>query len=219
MNRTKLELILFGVLLQRPQTGYDLNAFMEKAGRFMRTNTSMTQVYRSLRTMEERGWLTHTVEPRPGAQDAKRYRVTEEGCTTFMEWLREPYRPPEAPGGPEFFTHLRFRGAYLGLHAVLDVLDVEITFRRRQIARNRHRDRTEWVDTAVPFDDGLASALMDWEHHRGAHRMDVHLEACIELRDRLASGEVPRDDCPPPLRRIEDFTEQDLEVLLTRTAR
>ena len=59
MAKVRLEFILFGALLQQPQTGYELQRFMETTGRFMRANTSTTQVYRSLRTMEERGWLTH----------------------------------------------------------------------------------------------------------------------------------------------------------------
>ena len=33
------------------------------------------------------------VEPRPGAQDAKTYRVTDEGITVFMDWLTAPYSP------------------------------------------------------------------------------------------------------------------------------
>ena len=70
----KLESILLGVLARHPMTGYDLKKFLDTSGRFIRSNTQMSQVYRSLSTMEDRGWVTHSVEVRPGATDAKTYR-------------------------------------------------------------------------------------------------------------------------------------------------
>ena len=98
----KLENILLGVLLRRPSTGYDLKKYLDTAGRFLRSNTQMSQVYRSLSTMEDSGWVTHTVEARPGAQDAKRYHVTDEGTTLFLDWLRSPYHPPTRAQDPDY---------------------------------------------------------------------------------------------------------------------
>lgn len=195
MATVKLEFILFGALLQQRQTGYELQRFMEAAGRFMRANTSMTQVYRSLRTMEERGWLTHEIEPRLGAQDAKRYRLTPDGERTFYGWLREPYQPADVLDA-SFVVQLRYRAQYRGREAAIDVLDVEIAHRRQQITRNRDRDRTEWYDAEAPIDVELTNALMEWEHRRGADFMDRHVARCIELRDQLTTGALPSDDRP-----------------------
>ncbi|WP_435157695.1 hypothetical protein [Amycolatopsis sacchari] len=58
--------ILLGVLVQRPSTGYDLQKYLGTFGRFLRSNTQMSQVYRSLSKRESGGWVTHSVEPRPG---------------------------------------------------------------------------------------------------------------------------------------------------------
>ena len=207
MAKVKLENILLGVLLQHPQTGYELQRFMETTGRFMRANTSMTQVYRSLRRMDEDGLLVHEIEPRTGAKDAKRYRLTELGREVFFRWLREPYRPGQLPGGSDFSVLLRFRAQYLGRHAALELLDNEIAFRRRQIARNRHRDRTEWFVPEAPLDVELTGAIMNWEHHRGAARMDQHLAAAIELRELLAAGELPRSAYPNPLQPASELDE------------
>ena len=195
MATVKLEFILFGALLQQPQTGYELQRFMEAAGRFIRANTSMTQVYRSLRTMEERGWLAHEIEPRLGAQDAKRYRLTADGEETFYGWLREAYQPAELADA-SFGAQLRYRAQYLGRDAAIELLDVEISYRRRQVARNRDRDRTEWYGPDAPIHVELTNALMEWEHRRGADKMDRHLAACIELRDQLAAGQLPSDAAP-----------------------
>lgn len=205
----RLEPILLGVLLQRPQTGYELAGFMDQVGRYLRDNTSMTQLYRSLRQMEQHGWLTHSVEPRPGAKDAKRYTVTDEGRATFMRWLHEPYDPSEQPGGGEFHTRLRFYAAFAGIDSVLELLDTEIAYRRMQIARNRHRNRSEWVDPAMPFDHVLTGTIVDWMHHRGIDHMDRHVDACTGLRNALADGKVPLDDCPNSLLRISEFGNPD----------
>lgn len=209
MSKVKLEFILFGVLLQQPQTGYELQRFMEVAGRFMRANTSMTQVYRSLRAMEEGGWLTHEIEPRFGAKDAKRYSVTSAGESTFFGWLGEPYRPAEVPADPNFFTQLRFRAQYVGRDAAIRLLDADIAYRRKQIVRNRNRDRTEWYGPDARIEVELTGALMEWEHRRGVARVDGHLAACIELRDLLAGGGVPFEDSPALLQLAEPAGDAD----------
>jgi DNA-binding PadR family transcriptional regulator len=204
MKKVSLEFILCGVLLQQAQTGYELQRFMETTGRFMRSNTSMTQVYRSLRKMESEGWLTHEVEPRSGAQDAKRYRLTPDGRIVFFEWLDQPHQPTEFPGEPAgFFTKLRFRTQYRGREAAIELLNVEIDYRQQQIKRNRHRDRTEWYDADAPIELDLTASIIEWEHRRGTARMDSHLDACIELRDRLVAGEPACDD-PPDLLQPAD---------------
>ena len=210
MSKIRLEFILFGELLQQPQTGYELQRFMEAAGRFMRANTSMTQVYRSLRAMEERGWLAHEIEPRLGAQDAKRYRVTSDGKSTFYEWLGEPYQPADEPGDPSFFTQLRFRAQYLGREAAIELIDSDIAHRRKQISRNRDRDRRERYGPDAPIDVALTSSLMEWEHQRGVARMDAHLAACLQLRELLAGGGLPCAEVPPLLLPAEqsDLAEQ-----------
>lgn len=210
MRKVTLEFILCGVLLQQAQTGYELQRFMETTGRFMRSNTSMTQVYRSLRKMEADGWLTHEVEPRSGAQDAKRYRLTPEGRIVFFEWLDAPHRPTEFPGeAGGFFTKLRFRTQYRGREAAIELLNVEIDYRHRQIKRNRHRDRTEWYDRDAVIELELAASILEWEHRRGAARMDAHLAACTELRDRLVAGEAACDDWPDLLQPAKRASRPD----------
>jgi DNA-binding PadR family transcriptional regulator len=208
--KLKLEFILFGVLLQHPQTGYELQRFMETTGRFMRANTSMTQVYRTLRKLDDDGLLAHDVEPRSGAKDAKRYRVTDEGRRIFFDWLEQPFHPSDFPGDPSFAPELRFRAQYLGREAAIDMLEVEIAHRHRQIRRNRHRDRTEWYVSDAPLDVELTGAVMEWEHRLGAARMDAHLAAVVELRDLLASGGLPELDGPSPLQPASDLAGREI---------
>lgn len=199
MSKVRLETILLGVLLQHPQTGYELQRFMEATGRFWRANTSMTQVYRTLRKMDDDGWLEHDVEPRLGAQDAKRYRVAPAGRDEFFAWLNAPHRPAASPTDPGFEIRLRFTAQFLGRASVVALLDREIEHRVEQIKRNRDRDRVEIVDPRAPIDIEFAGAIANWQHLRGAARMDAHLGAVVDLRDLLLAGESPADDLPNPL--------------------
>lgn len=185
----KLEYILLGVLLEHPSTGYDLKKYLDTHGRFLRSNTQMSQVYRSLGSMEKQGWITHSVDPRPGAQDAKTYRVTDEGSTVFLDWLTGPYHPATRFQDPELAVRLSFSG-FMSAEQLLRILDVEIQTRQSEIARYRHRDRREaWAPT-IPFDTELAEAVGERLHIMGASAIDAHVAGLIELRKDLLDGRL-----------------------------
>lgn len=180
----KLENLLLGVLLERPSTGYDMKKYFDSAGRFLRSNTQMSQVYRALAGMEKRGWVTHTVEARPGATDAKTYRVTEDGSVVFLDWLTGPYQPPSRWEDPEFGARLSFAGL-MAREDVLRLLDTELEARRAQITRYRFRDRTEQVHPTAAFDAELSHTVHEWAHRKGVAAMDAHLAAIGSLREQL----------------------------------
>jgi DNA-binding PadR family transcriptional regulator len=188
----KLENILLGVLLRNPSTGYDLKKYLDTSGRFLRSNTQMSQVYRSLAQMERLGWVVHEVLPRPGAQDAKLYRVTEEGATIFLDWLKGSYHSPSRLGDPEFTARLSFAG-FMSVEEVIALLEVEIRERREQVARYRYRDRALPVDPDLPYDEELADTVGEWQHRRGAAAMDAHIAECEDLRRRLLDGDLTFD--------------------------
>jgi PadR family transcriptional regulator AphA len=183
----KLEHILLGVLLEHPSTGYDLKKFLDNHGRFMRSNTQMSQVYRSLGLMESQGLVTHTVDRRPGAQDAKTYRVTDEGTAMFLDWLTGPYTPPTRFQDPELTVRLSFAG-FMGREELASLLDVEIRTRHDEIAQYRHRDRREDWDPAIAFDEELAESVKERLHQMGSAAMDAHVAALSELRAELRTG-------------------------------
>jgi PadR family transcriptional regulator AphA len=183
-EKMKLENILLGVLARRPSTGYELKKFMDTDGRFLRSNTTMSQVYRSLNAMEERGWVEHTVERRPGATDAKTYRVTEAGATILLDWLTGPYSPPTRFEDPEFGCRIFFAG-FMTREQLIRLLDVEIDVRQDEIARFRNRDRRAEIDPTIDFDRGLAELVAEWGHRAGAASKDAHVERCMALRGLL----------------------------------
>lgn len=183
----KLEYILLGVLLEHPSTGYDLKKFLDMHGRFLRSNTQMSQVYRSLASMEKQGWVGHSVDPRPGAQDAKTYRVTDEGATVFLDWLTGPYHPPTRFQDPELSVRLSFAG-FMSAEQLLRIIDVEIQTRQAEIAMYRDRDRRATWSPTIPFDSELAEAMGERLHGMGAAAVDTHVANLIGLRKELLDG-------------------------------
>ncbi|MEU7747554.1 PadR family transcriptional regulator [Nonomuraea sp. NPDC049158] len=199
----KLEILLLGALLNRPSTGYELKKFFDTHGRFARSNTTMSQAYRTLAAMEKRGWVEHTIEERPGASNAKRYHVTEEGHTVFIDWLTRPYNPPTRFQDPDLYARLGGAG-FMTVEQVLAILDVEINTRVAEVARYRHRDRSRHDEPPRGYDVALGNQMDEWLHRRGAEAMDRHIASLIELRRRLLDGEPLNQDAPPTIVRTEE---------------
>lgn len=192
----KLEYILLGVLLQRPSTGYDLKKFLDTHGRFLRSNTQMSQVYRALTGMQEQGWVEHEVAHRPGAQDAKTYRVTAEGATVFLDWLTGPYTPPSRFEDPDLLVRLAFAG-FMTVDQLLRLIDIELDTRQAEIIRYRFRDRSISWDSQIPVDHPLADLVAEWSHRKGADAMDMHVARLLELRQQLLDNDSPRTPAAP----------------------
>lgn len=189
----KLENILLGVLLQHPSTGYDLKKYLDAAGRFLRSNTQMSQVYRSLAKMESDGWVRHEIEARPGAQDAKRYHVTAEGTTIFLDWIKGPYHPPSRFTNPDLVARLSFAG-FMHESEIVRLLDIEIAARREEIARYRTHDRRLPRRPAIDFDVRVADIVDEWTHSSWLDAMVAHVDACTLLRDRVLHEAVDLRD-------------------------
>ena len=94
-----LDHILLG-LLQRPATGYELKAaFTESVRHFW--SAELSQIYPTLKRLEQRGFLESRVEPSPRGPDRRVYTRSVAGRNALTAWLR---------GGPvvgtERFTYL-----------------------------------------------------------------------------------------------------------------
>lgn len=186
----KLEHILLGLLGEHPRTGYEIKKFLDIHGRFLRSNTTMSQVYRSLSAMTERGWVAYAVDERPGAQDAKIYRVTPEGMTIFRDWLEGPYVPPSRFQDPELAARLGFAG-YLSAEQLIALIDVELEARRDQVAKYRFRDRSIAPGSTIEFDRALAAAVGERLHVNGTKQIDLWIAQLDELRRDLLDGALP----------------------------
>ncbi|WP_336633477.1 MULTISPECIES: PadR family transcriptional regulator [unclassified Microbacterium] len=180
----KLENLLLGILLIAPRTGYELSRYMEMEGVFMRPRTQMSQVYRSLAQMSERGWARYTVSTRPGAQDAKIYEATEAGREVFLTWLRSPFVPTLGPVDFEFRARVYFCG-FLDAASLLRLVDTELSARKQQIATHRFRDRTIEASEDSAFDVEFATEVDDLMHAWGAASMDLMVSNLERVRDAV----------------------------------
>lgn len=200
----KLEHLLLGRIGEKPSTGYEIKKFLDLHGRFLRSNTTMSQVYRSLNDMATRGWVTFTVDDRPGAQDAKVYHVTAEGMTVFLDWLTGPYSPPSRFQDPEFTARLSFSG-YMTREELLTIIDTELDARRSQVAKYRFRDRSIDIEPEVPFDSEFARAMGERLHHWGTRQIDAYIKELAQLRTDVLDGRITSPTSPD----LVDFRDEE----------
>ena len=81
-----LDHILLG-LLREPATGYDLkNAFSESVRHFW--SAELSQIYPTLKRLEQRRMLRSRVEPSPKGPNRRVYTLTDEGRAELLRWLR-----------------------------------------------------------------------------------------------------------------------------------
>jgi DNA-binding PadR family transcriptional regulator len=178
----KLEYLLLGLFSMRPWSGYDLGKWFAGGGRFYRSNTDQSQIYRVLKRMEEAGWITHQVDPRDKRPDAKLYSIAEAGRAEFLRWVRTPFVPPSRFQDAEFLVRFVYGGA-VDPDSLRHLLTTELEARRDQVARSRGRDRTQRYENPIPeIDVDRANFLLEASHVHGMHDIDdwiVWLEKMI----------------------------------------
>jgi len=79
---------LLGLLDHRPMTGYDLKKILDHPMGFFWT-AQMSQIYRELNTLEEKGLVKSEIVPQEKRPDRKIYQLTKEGKKIFLDWLNK----------------------------------------------------------------------------------------------------------------------------------
>ncbi len=81
-----LQYALLGLLSHGDMTGYDLKKmFDDSVSHFW--YASISQIYRELNTLENRGYLSSVTLPQADRPDKRVYSVTAEGRAAFKEWI------------------------------------------------------------------------------------------------------------------------------------
>ncbi len=85
---------ILGFLQQQPLTGYALKTqrFDVSVANFWPADQS--QIYRTLDSLEERGWATSSPELQQGRPNRNVYRITEAGRAELARWLATPQPLP-----------------------------------------------------------------------------------------------------------------------------
>ena len=85
-----LGLLSFGQEL----SGYELKQWADDSLRFFWTAPAMSQVYREIERLAERGLVAQRSIVREGSRPTKVYRLTPAGADSVRGWLAEPPEPP-----------------------------------------------------------------------------------------------------------------------------
>lgn len=85
-----LGLLSFG----RELSGYELKQWADDSLRFFWTAPAMSQVYREVERLAERGLVAQRSIVREGSRPTKVYRLTPAGADAVRGWLAEPPEPP-----------------------------------------------------------------------------------------------------------------------------
>lgn len=109
---------LLGILTVNPMTGYELKQFFDSSVQHF-WNAELSQIYPTLKTLEEQGWVDKRVEVQESRPNKKIYALTESGREEFARWVRQPM---PASGMRDPFMIKVFFGAELPLEDMLVIL-------------------------------------------------------------------------------------------------
>ncbi|MCX2746830.1 PadR family transcriptional regulator [Arthrobacter sp. MI7-26] len=180
----KFEEILLALIARAPSSGYDLGRWLATEGQFMRANADQSQIYKTLNRLLKQGLIEFTIAKRDGAPDAKIYSVTPAGGQHLMEQTESEYVPPDRWQEPDFTARLACL-VPINPPSVIPLIDTELAFRRDQVRRFRHRDRTvRLVPGIVPMDAEVMAELLDAMHYRSAAATDSWIVWLEQQREK-----------------------------------
>jgi len=77
---------ILGLLNYYEMTGYEIMEVFRDSLHFF-WNAQTSQIYRELKVLEAKGWVSKTTVPQQGKPDKNVYTITEEGCEELLRWL------------------------------------------------------------------------------------------------------------------------------------
>jgi len=89
LSTTKIDLLLLGLLLDRPMHGYELYQQIQAEGIDAWFNVSMAGVYYSLGKLRDQGWVAESRQRGGRSVRKSIYRLTEEGRRAFFAAMEE----------------------------------------------------------------------------------------------------------------------------------
>jgi PadR family transcriptional regulator, regulatory protein AphA len=79
---------ILGILNYMPMTGYDLKKFFNDSINFF-WSAQISQIYRELKDLEGKGYVSLKEEINPKGPNKKIYSVTKQGMSHLKEWLAD----------------------------------------------------------------------------------------------------------------------------------
>ena len=133
-----LKYALLGFLKYESKTGYDLKQTMDKStGHFWHAKQS--QIYTTLKKLEEGGLLISHPEPQERRPDRRVYKITGSGEKALQEWLLQPVTKLDT-AKELLLLKLFFSGT----------LEKETILTQLRLLRNLHERQAELYKTETP---------------------------------------------------------------------
>ncbi|WP_227980440.1 PadR family transcriptional regulator [Nocardia spumae] len=177
-----LEHALLVSLSERAGSGYELARRFDKSIGFFWSATHQ-QIYRVLKRMEERGWVSGEAVAQDGRPDKKVYTVSADGHAELARWISEP---TDDIGPLRSELGVKIRAA---AHGDLDAVCAEVARHRDQHAQrlDLYR-RMEKKDFPAP-DQLTGTTLYQYLVLRGGIRVEAgFVEWCDEVLAGLRGG-------------------------------
>ncbi len=184
-----LESILLGMLNQ-PRSGYDLRQEFEMGAKHF-WSAELSQIYPTLKRMENRGWLESRLEPSPKGPDRRVYARTKAGREVLHEWLRS---------GPVVGND---RLAYIGqLIFMGELSDLDVTLEFVQQLR-------EEFDAVLQL---LAGAVQEYEASSQKNPSMEDFHNLLSVRMGVRSLQAKVDWCDESIKEIQKRIKQDKDA-------
>lgn len=85
---------LLGILTVKPMTGYELKQFFDSTVQHF-WNAELSQIYPTLKHLEEQGWVEKRVEVQESRPNKKIYEITDSGKEEYVRWTLRPAPPAD----------------------------------------------------------------------------------------------------------------------------
>ncbi len=148
-----LKYTLLGFLNYGPMTGYELKKHIDNSTQFF-WHARLSQIYPTLKRLDEDGWTISKVMPQEGKPDKKYYAITEQGRAALLPWLDE-FSSEIAPNKQPELLRIFFAGA-LEKESIL-------THLRYQLALHRAQLRKYQTETAAYLENIIAETGLERE--------------------------------------------------------
>ncbi len=124
-----LKYALLGFLNYQPMTGYELENFINASTGYF-WHAKLSQIYTTLKQLEQGGYLSSKVEIQEGRPDRRVYTITETGREDLHHWLAQPLL--EADPVKSTLLLKLFFARPIGKQAILTQLRLQLDLHTRQ---------------------------------------------------------------------------------------
>ena len=176
-----LQHVLLG-LLQTPSTGYDLGREFEEGARHF-WFAELSQIYPTLKRLEEKGWATSRKEPSRRGPERRVYELTDDGRAELRRWLgSEPRIGRERLA---YVAQAFFLGALEDDGAAAEMIGRMRSVWQQKLAYLEHGER-EWEAEIGGWEEMPMEAFHPISALRlGIHQYRAKLAWCDETLTRL----------------------------------